>query len=112
MGAVYSVEVMIKTSKEAELIDAVQRYMKNATDVIFKDNHEPDSIENIARIFLADHQGTFNIRDDGSYSSAFYATDGWGKILFGWWLAMEPYLDEGSYMKMRPDVDEWEVRVF
>lgn len=112
MGAGYIVKAMIKTSKEAELIDAVQRYMENATNVIFKDNHEPDSIENIARIFLADHQGMFIIGDDGSYSSGFAATYGWNDILYDWWCAMEPYLDEGSFMKVWPDEGSWEVRVF
>ena len=112
MGAVYSVEILIKTTKEAELIDAVQRYMENATNVRFKDDHEPDSIENIARIFLADHQGTFNIGDDGSYSSLFDASYGWNDVLYDWWCAMEPYLDDESYMKVCPDIDNWEVRVF
>ena len=112
MGADYSVEILIKTTKEAELIDAVQRYMENATNVIFKGDHEPDSIENIARIFLADHQGMFSIKGDGLYSSIFKATYGWSDILFGWWFAMEPYLDEESYMKVHHDIDDWEVRVF
>ena len=114
MGVCYSVEILIKTTKEAELIDAVQRYMENAIGVIFKDTHEPDSIENIARIFLADHQGMFNVNEDGSYSSRFNATYGWNEILSDWWCAMEPYLDGGSYMKVwkRPDGGAWEMRVF
>ena len=114
MGADYSVEILIKTTKEAKLIDAVQRYMKNAIDVIFKDDHEPDSIENIARIFLADHQGMFKINEDGSYSSAFKATYRWNEILYDWWCAMEPYLDGGSYMKIweRPNGRAWELRRF
>lgn len=106
MGAVYSVNCKLMTQNEDGLIKAVREYMSNA-DAVFDDSYKPDSVENIARIFLAATQGGFFETGSGEYASDFDASYGWESVLFEWWQTMRPFLRPGSYIKVCPDEGGW-----
>ena len=106
MGACYEVDLVIKTRKERELIENVNKYVAES-NLRFYDNIPANSIDDIAKKFLAAHQRMFDIYDTHSYSASFDATYSWELVLLELWDIMEPYLEPGSYIDVWPDTGHW-----
>ena len=111
MGQCYSVNLKINTNNEEKLIKAVQEYMESAY-ASFGNKYKPDSIDNIAKIFLAEEYGAnFCTFDDHEYTSDFDGSYGWEGVLDNLWKVMKPYLTRGSYIEVWPDDGSWRYEI-
>lgn len=122
MGQTYKVEFKCITNKGDEIISAVKDYMEQAVSnerARFNEIYEPVCLDNIARIFLAAHQGNFEKEDSvfdsgtytGIYSSYFHATYGWDAILEEFWNTIKKYLEQGSYIIVDSDSGSWKETI-
>jgi hypothetical protein len=84
--------------------------MNNAKNVRFND-YKPDSVDNIARIFLAAQQNDFEIIDNNTYEAGFNASYGWEIVLDEFFTAVKPTLLKGSYITVYPDSGSWTKEV-
>lgn len=107
MGACYSVTIDVSFKDEQAAIKVLQEKVKTIT-YMQKDLDKVDinTFDGLMKLYLANHQNKVDIDTLGNrkqYSNGFNATYSWESVLADMFMAITPFLKDGSEMEIYPD---------
>ena len=120
MGSCYYVELKVKLKDKAKAIKALQDKISRAKEehinygfdgYLKNKNYDLNSFDDLIKVFLVDHQGSFKVEDANAgfteFSSSFDASYGWERVMIEMFEEITPYLKDRSRIMIDCD-DGWD----